>query len=167
MCHPLEEGGTSDGNETLEFNELYSNHAVFEDLSGHAFTNSIRYTFEPGTILVAKEYLVLVREPNAFILHYPDVPAEKIFGPFEMSVDGNDRTSLNNNGEQNELSTNIDPNLGEIIISFRYNDGMPCPTSPDGTGHSLILLKQGGDSEEASTWAPSTYIDGTPGGRIA
>ncbi|HLB75005.1 MAG TPA: lamin tail domain-containing protein, partial [Sedimentisphaerales bacterium] len=33
----------------------------------------------------------------------------------------------------------------------------------DGTGHSLILAKSAGDPEEASTWAPSTLIGGTPG----
>jgi hypothetical protein len=164
MYHPVEEGGISDGNETLEFIELYNNRAVFEDLSGFAFTNAIRYIFEPGTILDAKEYLVVARDPNAFRLQYPEVPENKIFGPFDVNSNGTGRTSLNNNGERIELSACEDANVCEIILSFRYNDGRPWPTSADGTGHSLILLKQGGDPEEASTWAPSTFIGGTPGG---
>ena len=46
---------------------------------------------------------------------------------------------FNNDGERIELS-NCN---GEIIISFRYNDARPWPSSPDGTGHSLILAKLG------------------------
>jgi len=149
MYHPVEEGGTPDGDETLEFIELYNNRVVFEDLSGYAFTNGITYTFPPGTILGAREYLVVARNPSIVEAAYG---ISGVYGPFEGR--------LNNDGERVELSNSN----GEIIISFRYNDGMPWPVSPDGTGHSLILLKQGGDPEEASTWAASTYISGTPGG---
>ena len=149
MYHPIEEGGTPDGDETLEFIELYNNRAVFEDLSGYAFTNGISYTFPSGTILPAKQYLVIARNPGL------------VEGTYGISgVEGPFGGRLNNDGERVELSNSN----GEIIISFRYNDGMPWPVAPDGTGHSLILFKQGGDPEEASTWAASTYIDGTPGG---
>jgi hypothetical protein len=150
MYHPVEEGGTPDGNETLEFIELYNNRAVFEDLSGYAFTNGISYTFGPGTILGAKEYLVVAKDPNAVEAAYG---ISGVYGPFTSG-------RLNNDGERIELSNNN----GEIIISFRYNDGRPWPAAPDGTGHTLILAKQGGDPEEWSTWSPSTFIGGTPGG---
>ena len=149
MYHPVEEGGTPDGDETLEFIELYNNRAVFEDLSGYAFTNGITYTFPPGTILGAKQYLVVARNPSIVEATYGISGVEGPFGG-----------RLNNDGERIELSNSN----GEIIISFRYNDAMPWPVSADGTGHSLILLKQGADPEEASTWAASTYIGGTPGG---
>jgi hypothetical protein len=149
MYHPLEEGGTPLGDETLEFIELYNNRAVFEDLSGYAFTNGITYEFEPGTILGPKQYLVVAREPAMVEAAY-DVNG--VYGPWSGR--------LNNDGERIELSNAN----GEIIISFRYGDGRPWPASPDGTGHSLILAKFGGDPEEASTWAPSTFIGGTPGG---
>jgi hypothetical protein len=148
MYHPMEDGGTPLGDETCEFIELYNNRAVFEDLSGYAFTNGISYTFPPGTILGAKEYLVVARNPIMMQFVYG---ISGVYGPFSGR--------LNNDGERVELSNAA----GEIIISFRYNDGMPWSVSPDGTGHSLILLKQGGDPEEPSTWAASTYIGGTPG----
>ena len=149
MYHPVEDGGTPLGDETLEFIELYNNRAVFEDLTGYAFTNGIRYTFEPGTIIGAREYLVVARDPNALEAAYG---VSGVHGPFTGR--------LNNDGERIELSNSN----GEIVISFRYNDGRPWPASPDGTGHSLILSKPGGDPEEASTWSPSTFIGGTPGG---
>ncbi|MCK4293581.1 MAG: lamin tail domain-containing protein [Planctomycetes bacterium] len=160
MYHPVEVGGTPSGDENLEFIELYNNRAVFEDLSGYAFTNGIKYTFGPGTIIGGKEYLVVARNPSALGLQYADVPEDKIFGPFEMNDEGTKQTSLNNDGERVELSNAN----GEIIISFRYNDTWPWPKSADGTGHTLILARPGGDPEEASTWSPSTFIGGTPGG---
>jgi len=149
MYHPVEEGGTPAGEETLEFIELYNNQATSEDLSGYAFTNGIGYTFAAGTMIGPKGYLVVAHDPDAAEAAYG---ISGVLGPFTGR--------LNNDGERIELS-NCN---GEIIISFRYNDARPWPVSPDGTGHSLILAKLGGDPEEASSWAPSTYIGGTPGG---
>jgi len=149
MYHPVEVGGTPAGDENLEFIELYNNRVVFEDLSGYAFTNGISYTFPPGTILGGKQYLVVARDPAAVEAAYG---ISGVYGPFSGRLD--------NDGERVELSNSN----GEILISFRYNDGRPWPASPDGTGHSLILAKLGGDPEEWSSWSPSTYIDGTPGG---
>jgi len=143
MYHPAE------GEGTYEFIELYNNRAVFEDLTGYAFTNGINYVFEPGTIIGPKEYLVVACEPAALEAAYG---IGGVHGPF----DGR----LSNDGERVELSNSN----GEIIISFRYNDARPWPASADGAGHSLILAKFGGDPEEASTWSPSTFIGGTPGG---
>jgi len=149
MYHPVEEGGTPSGDETLEFIELYNNQATSEDLSGFAFTNGIDYTFASGTILGPKGYLVVARDPDAVKAAYG---ISVVYGPFTGR--------LNNDGERIELSNAN----GEIIISLRYNDARPWPPSPDGTGHTLILTKLGGDPENASSWAPSTFINGTPGG---
>ncbi len=143
MYHPVE------GAETLEFIELYNNRAVFEDLTGYAFTNGIQYEFEPGTIIGPKEYLVVARDPAALEASYG---ISGVHGPFTGRLD--------NNGERIELSNGN----GGIVISFRYGVERPWPASPDGTGHSLILAKPGADPEEASTWSPSTFIGGTPGG---
>ena len=142
MYHPADVG------EAFEFIELYNNRAVFEDLTGYAFTNGIQYTFEPGTILGGKEYLVVARDPSALETAYGITGA---YGPFSGR--------LSNDGERIELSNGN----GEIVISFQYDDEMPWPASPDGAGHSLILAKLGGDREEASTWSPSMFIGGTPG----
>ncbi len=142
MYHPADE------DETLEFIELYNNRAVFEDLSGYAFTNGIDYTFESGAVIGPKDYLVLARDPAALEAAYG---INGVYGPFTGRLD--------NGGERIKLSND----KGEIVISFRYDDDMPWPVSPDGSGHSLILSKLGGDPEEASTWSASMYIGGTPG----
>ena len=145
MYHPADAG------EGLEFIELYNNRAVFEDLSGYAFTNGIQYVFEPGTILEAKQYLVVAKNPVALAATYHGAGIGAIVGPYSGR--------LSNSGERIELSDAA----GQILISFRYDEEYPWPVSPDGTGHSLVLAKAGGDPEEASTWSPSTYIGGTPG----
>ncbi|MHC4073673.1 MAG: lamin tail domain-containing protein, partial [Planctomycetota bacterium] len=142
MYHPAGAG------EALEFIELYNNRAVFEDLTGYAFTNGIRYAFEPGTIIGARQYAVVARDPAALEAAYG---ISGVHGPFTGR--------LSNDGERIELSNGG----GEIVISLRYDDDRPWPASPDGTGHSLILARPGGDPEEASTWSPSTFIGGTPG----
>ncbi len=141
MYHPVDAG------ETLEFIELYNEQAVFEDLSGCAFTNGIQYTFAPGTLLGSKQYLVVARDPAALQAAYN---ISGVRGPFTGR--------LNNDGERLELSNSG----GEILISFRYGDARPWPVSPDGTGHSLILARPGSDPQEASSWSPSTFIGGTP-----
>jgi len=146
MYHP------SDGQEALEFIELYNNRAVFEDLSGYVFTNGIRYGFEAGTILEAKQYLVVARNPVALVAAYPGIDFSAIVGPYSGR--------LANDGERIGLSDTA----GQIVISFRYDVESPWPLSPDGTGHSLVLARPGGDPEEASTWSPSSTIGGSPGG---
>jgi hypothetical protein len=143
MYHPADPG------EKLEFIELYNNRAVFEDLTGYAFTGGIQYEFEPGTTLGAGQYLVVARDPAALEAAYS---INDVLGPFTGR--------LENDGERIVLSNNN----GENMISFRYNDESPWPVSPDGTGHSLTLARLGGDPDEASAWAPSILIGGTPGG---
>jgi hypothetical protein len=143
MYHPADAG------EKLEFIELYNNRAVFEDLTGYAFTGGIQYMFEPGTILGSGQYLVVARDPAALETAYS---INGVLGPFTGRLD--------NDGERIVLSNNN----GGIIISLRYDDERPWPVSPDGTGHSLILARLGGDPQEASTWSPSMFIGGTPGG---
>ncbi|MHC4536292.1 MAG: lamin tail domain-containing protein [Planctomycetota bacterium] len=143
MYNPDADGGQ------LEFIELYNNRAVFEDITGYAFTNGISYVFETETIIGPKEFLVVAQNPAALEAAYG---INGVHGPFTGR--------LSNDGERVELSSAN----GEIVISFRYDDDMPWPVSADGTGHSLILAKQGGDPDEASTYSASTYIGGTPGG---
>jgi len=144
MYHPPEDKH----GEALEFIELYNNRAVFEDLSGYAFTRGISYSFAPGTILEPKQHLVIARDPEALETVYG---IEAVLGPYSGS--------LRNSGEQIEFCSKF----GEIVLSFAYETKRPWPVSPDGTGHSLQLAQRAGDPEEGSSWSASSFIGGTPG----
>lgn len=142
MYHPPEEG------EILEFIELYNDRAVTEDLSGHAFVDGIQYDFPENTKIPPKSYLVVARDADALAGHYG---LEGVLGPYTGS--------LSNRGERIALANAN----GGIFMSLRYRDTAPWPVSPDGTGHSLVLAKLGGDPDEGTTWSASTLIGGTPG----
>ncbi len=136
-------------NEDLEFIELYNDRAVSEDMSGYAFTDGIDYTFDRGTLLGPKQYMVIARDPNAIEAVYG---IDNVYGPYSGRLDnGGERVTLANEN-------------GGIFTSVRYNDRYPWPVAPDGTGHSLIRAETAGDPEQGSTWAASTFIGGTPGG---
>ncbi|HLB74318.1 MAG TPA: lamin tail domain-containing protein, partial [Sedimentisphaerales bacterium] len=102
MYHPLEEGGTPDGEENLEFIEFYNNQATREDLSAYELTEGVKYTFPAGTILPGKGYLVVARDAAAVEAAYG------IAGVYEWTSG-----KLDNDGERIELSNSN----GEIIIS--------------------------------------------------
>ncbi len=143
MYHP------ADDNEMLEFIEFYNNRAVSEDLAGSAFVNGIEYAFAEGTRLGPKQYLVVARDPAALEAAYA---IEGVYGPYTGR--------LSNEGERIELANSN----GEIWLSVRYHDDHPWPVSSDGTGHSLIRAKLGGDPEHAASWSPSSRLGGTPSG---
>ena len=58
---------------------------------------------------------------------------------------------------------------GPEILSFAFNDGRGWPQSPDGAGHSLVLLNEAelsqgsGAAEYGLNWRASTYLRGSPG----
>lgn len=142
MVQPADEG------EWLEFIELYNDRGVFEDLSGYAFTRGIEYTFEPNTILGAKQYMVIARDPSALEAAYGITGVQ---GPFAGRLD--------NAGERIELSNAS----GAVVLSVRYDREPPWPAAPTGTGHSLVLATLAGDPDEPSSWIASSTIGGTPG----
>ncbi|MCX5643409.1 MAG: lamin tail domain-containing protein [Phycisphaerae bacterium] len=148
MYHPPGQSAATE-DEKLEFIELYNNRAMTEDLSGWAFTKGVDDIFEPNTVLGPKQYLVVARDPNALKAAYN---ITNVVGPYTGKLD--------NNGERVELSNAN----GGIVFSFKYASTHPWPISPDGAGHSLVLAKLGSDPEEASSWAASAAIGGSPGG---
>jgi len=151
MYHPP--GGLDDD---LEFIEIYNDRAVFEDMSEWEFTQGIQYKFPAGTILGGKKYLVVAKNPAALEAAYG---ITGVYGPYEGRLDNaGERITLC------EANEGVGMFSQAIVLTVRYNDNRPWPVSPDGTGHSLVLAKLGGNPEEGSSWAASSYIGGTPGG---
>jgi hypothetical protein len=109
------------------------------------FTDGIDFTFptdNPVTIFVGG-YLLVARDPEAFSWRYPNIPAEKILGPYSGS--------LNNAGEKLELSMpgDIDES-GELyyirVDRVTYSDGSHPENSPDGIDHWPTGPDGGGES---------------------
>lgn len=143
---PLEE---LDGQE-LEFIELKNVGTETLDLSGVRFTNGVLFTYPNGKTLAPGEFSVLAKNAAAFGRRYPGVV-----------VDGVYTNQLANGGERLTLVHAA----GEPIMDFVYGDKSPWPTTPDGTGFSLVLREQRVDQDfsNASSWRASAAVGGSPG----
>jgi len=132
------------------------------------FTDGIEFTFPgvPGEVTIpAGGYIVIARKPEAFMWRYPDVPANKVFGPYEGS--------LSNSGEAVELSLPGDVDKFGIRQYVRvdrvvYSDGSHpgdqpgnidlWPTEADGYGYCLDRINEtlyGNDPNNWQAKAPS------------
>jgi hypothetical protein len=148
MYHPP--GTTNfDGNE-FEFIELKNVAATNLELSGLSFTNGIHYTFPVGSFVAPGQFVVLVANPAAFTNRYPAV---KVAGVYSGR--------LSNSGDTLAL-VHV---TGVPICSISYGTRAPWPSSPDGTGFSLVPANPNlnPDPSNPVNWRASTIIGGSPG----
>ena len=165
MYHPPA-GGAYD-KEEYEFIELHNITAapvaLYESdgvLISWQIADAVQFTFPTGVSIPAGERIVVVRSLAAFQSRYPDVPSEKIFGPYSGRLD--------NAGETIEL---VKP--GDEVAGIRqyipveritYSDGShpvggdPWPTQPDGGGMSLTRINDALYGNDVANWqaAPPT-----------
>jgi hypothetical protein len=144
------------GNGLAEFIELSNiSNSVTLDLTGVRFTNGISFSFASSAVtsLAPGARVLVVRDAAAFTAAYgPNLPVAGTFA---------DDSNLNNAGESLKLE---DPQ-NNTIADFSYDDESPWPTSPDGTGPSLVLIRpdRKPDPAIASNWRASSGISGNPG----
>jgi hypothetical protein len=139
----------------------------FETGQPWKFTDGIEFVFptDAPITIPAGGYLLVVKNPEVFLLRYPGVPTEKIFGPYDGK--------LSNAGERLELGMPGDiDKAGQYqyirIDRINYSDGSHpenCPggidlwpTEPDGLGLSLtrrVLSEYGNDPVNWTASAPS------------
>ena len=150
MYHPTDEGdplsGGIDGNE-FEFIELLNNGSSAINLDGIKFTNGIDYSFPAGNQLAPGGYLVLASNASEFSNRYGFTPFGQYLG------------RLRNSGELVELQDG----LNQIIDQVAYDDTLPWPTTPDGSGPSLELIDPALDNSLPESWQASGAAGGTPG----
>ena len=95
------------------------------------FTDGIEYTFpgDPPVTIPAGEYLLVVKNPEAFAWRYPGVPIEKILGPYDGKLkNGGEKLEISMPGEVDELGT-----LHYIRIDrVNYSDGSHPEDCPGG-----------------------------------
>lgn len=161
MYHPDWPDGGLYTNEQYEYIELYniSTEPVTlydsDNDTPWAFTRGIDFAF-PSDVPVtipAGEYLLIVKHPEAFTWRYPNVPAEKILGPYEGK--------LNNAGERLELSMPGDDAFIRID-RVNYSDGSSdlWPTEPDGAGLSLTRRIPADYGNDPDNWQAASPTPG-------
>ena len=134
-----------------EFVELMNVSNGTINLAGVAFTEGISYQFGDFDSLAPGQRIVLVSDEAAFKAAYGN----------DLAIGGVYTSRLANDGERLTLGG---PG-GTIIQTLRYNDKEPWPTSPDGTGNSLVLVAPAAarDPDLPQNWRPSRMPGGTPG----
>ena len=144
-------GFTSRGD--FEFLELVNRGEGKVLLERLRFDNGISFQFPygPGAELDAGGVILLVNNPEAMIQRYGD--GLPIAGTFERG------SQLANDGERLTL---ID-GAGEIVWSFRYDDGDDWPAEADGEGYSLVVEDRDTDLDDAGSWRASAGLGGSPG----
>ena len=145
-------------NQMFEYVELMNISANPVELTGCRFDDGITFDFLNSSVqtLAPGARLLLVSNAAAFAARHPGVPFAGVFA--------ND-SNLSNSGERIELL----PAAGPPIFDFVYDDEAPWPTSPDGTGTTLVLINPLSDPDPgiASNWRASISAGGTPGGSDA
>lgn len=140
--------GSVDG-KLLEFIEIKNTGTSMLYLAGVKISNGVDFSFpltatiNPGQILVIAGNAAAFEQVNGFA---PDYVFTK---------------SLANEGE---MVTFVDFN-NTVITEVKYDDVYPWPTSPDGTGFSLVPVSISpiGNQNVASQWRASSLVGGSPG----
>ena len=141
------------GGGALEFIELLNTGPIPIDIADAGFDDTRPFTtfnFPAGSSLDPGAYGVIVADTSAFIGQYGG--GINILGEWTTGA-------LSNGGERVVMR---DP-LGNVIHDFTYDDAVPWPTAPDGSGPSLEVIDTEGDYNDPFNWK-STVIGGTPGG---
>jgi hypothetical protein len=175
MYNPSWPVGGSYTNDQYEYIELHNigNEPVtlYRDDKALAwkFTDGVDFTFpEDVPVTIASGgYLLIVKDPEAFSRRYPNVPSEKILGPYSGS--------LSNAGERLELSMPGDVDGDGTIYYIRvdrvsYSDGLHpenCPggvdlwpAAADGSGGSLKRKVSSDYGNDPDNWTASTPSPG-------
>ncbi len=137
-----------------EFLEITNTGAGTLALTGLRFSAGITFDFDLHSTIASLPpgaRLLIVRDLAAFQGAYGNSFDPLIAGTFQ-----ND-TALSNNGE----TLTLEDGNGNVILTFRYDEGFPWPASADGGGRSLVHA--GGDPADPLNWRPSLADGGNPG----
>ena len=117
-------------NDAFEFVELLNTSSLPIDLTGVQFTVGIDFDFTGGgvTTLTPGQYVIVAKDPAAFVERYGSVP--NLVGPYP--------NQLSNGGEQLTLTDAF----GQTLLDFTYGDSGDAgwPNRADGNGATLELI---------------------------
>lgn len=133
---------------SLEYIELFNTEPVARDVSGFALTGSANFTFPSNTVIAARNFLVVARDPTALAAHGG---LTNVLGPLDAELPNDEGTVRLRNKQ------------GAIVLAVAYADTAPWPKAPDGTGHSLVLARPDLGEAEPEAWTWSAWRGGSPG----
>ncbi|MBN2269737.1 MAG: lamin tail domain-containing protein [Sedimentisphaerales bacterium] len=178
MYNPDWPAGGMYANDRYEYIELYnvtsSPVKLYRDDKAlpWQFSEGIEFVFPDApdeVTIAAHDYIVVVKDVDAFRWRYPSVPAGKIFGPYDGQ--------LSNGGEQVEISMPGDTDTFGRQYYIRidrvgYSDGSHpqdapggidlWPTQADGTGMSLTLITPNLYGNDPNNWTAESPSPGGP-----
>ncbi len=144
----------ADGFEFIEFRNRNPRLAL--NLTGARFSAGVDFDFSPGTVLNPGQYALVIRSTNipAFRQAYGLHPGIIVLGTYGGA--------LANEGE----TVTIRASAGSTnAASIRYLSTPPWPTSPNGSGFSLVPAPGGNpDPGLPQHWKASNLPGGSPGG---
>ncbi|MBN2132968.1 MAG: lamin tail domain-containing protein [Sedimentisphaerales bacterium] len=146
-------------NDEFEFIELKNIGDETLDLTYVSFADGVTFDFAGGavTALGPGEFVLVVRNEQAFALRYGAALADRIAGQYDGRL-----------ANEGETVTLIDFWNG-TVAEFEYNDGRGWPAPADGGGHSLVPLEAAildepqGSLQYGGNWRASGYVHGSPG----
>ncbi len=121
------------------------------DISGWIFKDSNdtnEFVFPDNTIITPYGYLVLCNDTAAFHTVFPDV--DNYIGDLAFNLSNASELIRLYNSESS------------IVDSLTYDDSVPWPVEPDGTGYTLALQDPNSDNSLPENWTYSSNY-GTPG----
>ena len=137
------------GGSEYEFVELQNISQTEVDLSWHHI-KGIDFLFRLQAKLGPGERILLANatDPDALAKRYPRL---KIYGHYNGSLaKGGEKLTLENP-------------LGQALVSFKYNDKAPWPSTAAGEGHSLQIIDPLANPNAPTNWKASPEKGGTPG----
>ena len=126
------------------------------DLSGWRL-DGVGYTFVPGSILRAGEYVVLAENATAFASAYGAGALAAVVGEY------GENGALSNGGETLRLLMPAAGDRWAPVDEVLYDDALPWPLQADGDGPSLQLMDRSKDNNWIGNWAVDDADPATPG----
>ena len=161
MYNPDWPAGGMYANDGYEFIELYNitDEAVKLYRDDKAlpwqFSDGIEYVFgdAPDEVTIAaNDYIVVVKDVDAFMWLYPSVPAAKIFGPYDGKLsNGGERVEISMPGDTDEFDRQYYIRIDRVA----YSDGSHHEDAPGGI--DLWPIEADGAGKSLSRTAPKSY----------
>ncbi|MCF8381548.1 MAG: CotH kinase family protein [Bacteroidales bacterium] len=139
-------------NGSKDWVELYNNSSETKDISGWILKDSDpshRFKIAPNTLLLPKDFLVIVEEQEAYYNSYNNI----------TKVAGNANFAYKIAGECIRLYNAEMQGIDSVCYVTEY----PWPVSPVTTGHPIALSNPNSDNNVGFNWNATPQLAGTPG----